>query len=271
MNAQIDHPRISPLTTIEQNIGLGTVKVIYSRPGVRDRKIIGELVPYGRIWRVGANESTKFSTDKTITVKGNILEPGTYALYAFPNEESWEFAFHTNTSHWGDGRTAYNPDEDVFRVNIRPEKMSEIREKFLISFDNIHHNGMDLIMEWEYTRLRIPINIDTDALMQVEIEKELKTNPTPQTYYEAARYLQEQQIDPEKALVYVNTAIEIGGDTYYFYRVKSILEASLGNYNKAVKAASKSLELARSLGKDEFVRMNQKNIDRWNKLMLADD
>lgn len=269
INAQIDHPRVSPQTTIEQNIGLATVKVVYSRPAVRGRKIMGELVPYGRIWRVGANESTKFSTDKPITINGNILEPGTYALYAFPSAESWEFAFHANTSHWGDGRTDYDPAEDIFRIKLIPEKMGELRENFLISFDHINHNGMEMILEWEYTRLRIPIDIDTDAQMQLEIEKQIQGNPTAQTYYEAARYLQEQQIELDRALKYVNTAIEIGGDTYYYHRIKSLLEASLGNYPQAVEAALKSLELARSEGKDEFVRMNQRNIDKWNKLLLT--
>ena len=161
VEAQISYPRISPLTTIEQNIGLASIKVIYSRPGVRGRKIFGELVPYGRIWRVGANESTKFIADNPIRINGKLLPAGTYAIYAFPEEESWEFVFHSNTTHWGDGRDAYDPDEDVFRIELIPEHMSDIRENFLITFDNLDHNGMDMIMEWEYTRLRIPIKVDS--------------------------------------------------------------------------------------------------------------
>ena len=259
------------MSTIEQNFGLASVKVIYSRPGVRGRKIIGELVPYGRIWRVGANESTKIIVDNPILVNENLLQPGTYALYAFPERDSWEFAFHTNTSHWGDGRDAYDPEEDAFRIKIIPETMAEMRENFLISFDNLDHNGMEMILEWEYTRLRIPIAVDTDALMKKEIEEQLKVNPTAQTYYEAARYLQEQNKDKSVALDYVNTAIELGGDTYYFYRVKSLLEASNGNFEEAIIAAKRSLELAGQLGKDEFVRMNQRNIKRWSKQLTTQE
>ena len=269
--AQIDHPRISPPAIVEQALGLANVRVTYSRPGVRGRKIIGELVPYGRIWRVGANESTKFSVDKPVYIKGNTLQAGTYALYAFPAEDIWEFAFHSNTSHWGDGRDAYNPDEDVFRIEVIPENIDTFRESFLIIFDQINHNSMDMILEWENTRLSIPIKVDTESQMRVEIENQIRDNPTAQTYYEAARYFQEQGIETAVALDYVNKAIELEGETYYFFRIKSLLEASLDRYSAAIESATKSLELAKSLGKDEFVRLNQRNIQRWKELVLNSD
>ena len=271
LHGQINHPRISPKAVSEQQIGLTTVRVDYSRPAVRGRKIVGELVPYGRIWRVGANESTKFSTDTDISVLGNRLAAGTYALYAFPNEDRWEFAFHANTSHWGDGRNAYNPDEDVFRVSVIPEKITELQENLLISFDRLTHNGAEMILQWEYTRLIIPIAVDTEAIMEEEIADQLEKNPTAQTYYEAGRYLLEQSGDTDVALEYVNRAIEIGGDTYYYYRVKSELEAESRQFKQAIESARKSLKLADALGKDEFVRMNQRNIDRWKRELSADN
>ena len=270
VNGQINYPRVSPLTTVEQQIGLAKIELVYSRPAVRGRKIIGDLVPYGRIWRVGANESTKITVDKQVMIQGETLDPGTYALYAFPEQDIWEIALHSNTSHWGDGRDAYNADEDVFRIEVVPETMKEIRENFLIYFDRIDHNSAYMIWEWEYTRIRIPIEVDTGSMMQDEILKQIQLNPTAQTYYEAARYLQEQNTDLPRALDYVNKALEIGGDTYYFHRVKSLLEASQGNYKQAVESASKSLEISQSLGKDEFVRMNQKNIDKWKEIINSD-
>ena len=196
---------------------------------------------------------------------------GLQVKYAFPEKDKWEFVFHSNTSHWGDGRENYNPGEDVLRIDLKPEEMSDIRENFLITFDNIDHNGMDMILEWEYTRLRIPIGVDTEAMMQLEIEKQIETNPTAQTYYEAARYLQEQGLDTLKALDYVNKALKLGGDTYYFHRIKSLLEASLGNYKAAIEAATTSMEIANTLGKDEFVRMNQRNINKWKTLLPANE
>lgn len=266
LEAQITHPRISPKAIVEQQLGLATIKLTYSRPAVRGRKIMGQLVPYGRIWRVGANESTKFAVDAPLKIAGQELLPGTYALYAFPEEKEWEIVFHTNTGHWGDGRDAYDPAEDVFRIRVVPEVVSSLQENFEISFDHIDHNKMNMIWEWEYTKVVIPISINTHSLMLLEIERQLGENPTAQTYYEAGRYLQEQGLSPETALEYLNRALEVGGDTYYAHRVKSLVEAELGQYDKAITSARMSLKLAAALGKDEFVRMNEQNISRWQGL-----
>ena len=269
--AQIEHPRVSPLSVVEQKVGLSTIKVEYSRPGVRNREIIGDLVPYGRIWRVGANESTKFSVDTEVEIMGNTLAPGTYALYAFPYENKWEIVFHSNTTHWGDGRKNYQPEEDIFRVDIVPEQLQELQENFLITFDKIDHNGMDMIWQWEYTKITIPIEVNTDSIMMRYINRQLEVNGSPQTYYEAGRYLQEQGKDLKTSLSYLNKAIELGGDTYYFHRVKSLVQASLNDYKGAIQSAQISLELAKELEKDEFVRMNQKNIDAWRKEVSVKD
>ncbi len=269
--AQIEHPRVSPLSVVEQKVGLSTIKVEYSRPGVRNREIIGDLVPYGRIWRVGANESTKFSVDTEVEIMGNTLAPGTYALYAFPYENKWEIVFHGNTTHWGDGRKNYQPEEDIFRVDIVPEQLQELQENFLITFDKLDHNGLDMIWQWEYTKITIPIEVNTDSIMMRNIIRQLEVNGSPQTYYEAGRYLQEQGKDPDIALEYLDKAIELGGDTYYFHRVKSLVQASLNDYKGAIQSAQVSLELAKELEKDEFVRINQKNIDAWKKEVSVKD
>ncbi|KPM31590.1 Hypothetical protein I595_2084 [Croceitalea dokdonensis DOKDO 023] len=265
--AQIVHPKASPSSQVVQEIGLSKIKIDYSRPSAKGRKVMGALVPYGRIWRVGANESTKITMATDIMVLGHVLPKGTYALYAFPQEKEWEIAFHTNTGHWGDGRTEYSPAEDAFRVSIEAEKLPYHQETFLIAFDSITHNSANLNLVWERTKITIPITVDTRAAMEMEIAKQLAAHPTAQTYYEAGRYLQEQGMDLRQALTYLRKALELGGDTYYFHRVKSLLEADLGNYADAIQSAQKSLELANSLKKDEFVRMNQQNISRWQGLL----
>lgn len=270
-NAQIIHPRASPYATIVQHIGLSKIAVEYSRPAVRGRKIMGGVVPYGRIWRVGANEATKISVDTPFKVMGNILPKGTYALYAFPGPDSWEMVFHANTGHWGDGRGAYDPSEDVFRITIYPEKTPSLQENFLISFDRIDHNSLEMILKWEYTQIRIPFSVDTHSLMMAEIAAKLKSNATAQTYYEAARYLQEQGLEPALALEHINRAIDLGGDTYYFHRVKSLIQAALEDFKAAVSSAKKSLDLANDQGKDEFVRMNALNILQWEKEIAKED
>lgn len=275
--SQIHHPKLSPFSRVEQEVGLSKITIEYSRPAVRGRHVFGlqrdgqkGLVPYRRIWRVGANESTKISVDNDMQVQEHSLPRGTYALYAFPEEEAWEIAFHTNTEHWGDGRDQYNADEDLFRIKVIPEKIPRHQENFLMVFDSITHNSAHLNLIWASTKVTIPFYVNTDKQMEAEIQKQLDKNPTAQTYYEAARYLQEQGKDFEKALGYLNRALEIGGDTYYFYRVKSLVEAELGNYKAAISSAQKSRNLADALGKDEFVRMNEKNIKKWKAVPSKD-
>ncbi len=264
--AQLQHPKASPASHLTQEIGLTTIEIDYSRPAVKGRRIFGDLVPYGRIWRVGANASTKITVDSEVTINDNVLAPGTYALYAFPEAEEWQLVFHKNTEHWGDGRKAYDPGEDAFRIRVKPEKIPYLQENFLITFEHLKHDAAQLTLIWEHTKIRIPLQVDTHAQMLKEIDEKLKVNPTAQTYYEAARYLQEQETGYDTSLVYLNKALQLGGDTYYFHRVKSLVEAALLQYDAAIKSAKKSLELAEAQGKDEFVRMNQKNIEAWNIL-----
>jgi tetratricopeptide (TPR) repeat protein len=202
-----------------------------------------------------------------VDVLGNTLPPGTYALYAFPGEETWEVVFHKNTGHWGDGRTEYDASEDALRVEIRPVEESDWQENFLISFDSLQHNGAVMRWKWGYTALPIPLKINTRAVMLQAITRSLEAQPSAQTYYEAGRYLQEEGLEPEKALDYLEKAIALGGDTYYFYRVRSLVQAELGDYPAAIASALRSLELARAQGKDEFVRMNQEKIKAWKKAL----
>ena len=145
--------------------------------------------------------------------------------------------------------------------------MPLIFTRLLISFDGITHDSANLNLIWASTKVSIPISVDTDGAMELEIAKQLKENPSAQTYYEAARYLQEQDCDFERALRYLNKAFEIGGDTYYFHRVKSLVQAKLGDYKNAIISAKRSLALAAALEKDEFVRMNEKNIKKWRELL----
>ncbi|MBT8235753.1 MAG: DUF2911 domain-containing protein, partial [Bacteroidia bacterium] len=259
-HSQLRHPKASPLAKLEQDIGLTTIKIEYSRPAMRGRTIFGDLVPWGRIWRVGANASTKFTTSDTLDIVGNSLAPGTYALYAFPYETYWDVVFHKNTSHWGDGRTAYDPAEDAFRIRITPQKLADTQENFLIAFDQLTHDSAQMYLQWENTRVVIPISVSTTEVMEAEIQSKLGDDPNAQTLYEAARYYQEKGVKHKEALSLVDKAITMGGDTYYFHRVRSLLLATLGNYEEAIRSAQRSRDLANAEGKDEFVRMNEKNI-----------
>jgi tetratricopeptide (TPR) repeat protein len=264
---QIQYPRISPASSIVQKIGLSEIRIDYSRPGVRGRKIMGEWVPYGRIWRVGANESTKMTLSDSVQINGQWIGPGQYALYAIPSQNEWTIIVHFNTTHWGDGRTLYTPAEDVFRFTIIPTVTNEFTENFEISFQNLTHESADLMLKWEHTLVSFPIVVNTHAQMMNEIEKQIEKNPTAMTYYESARYFQEKVIFPERAKEYLQKAQILGGDKYYIHRVWALVEAQLKNYQEAIRHAELSKKLAEHEGKDEFVRMNDRSITEWKKLV----
>ncbi|MDC6406695.1 MULTISPECIES: DUF2911 domain-containing protein [Maribacter] len=270
--SQITYPKASPFSKLEQEIGLSKITLEYSRPAVRGRELFGEqadgqpaLVPYDRIWRVGANESTKITFEHDFVVDGHTLPQGKYALYIFPYREYWEVVFHKNTGHWGDGRANYDPSEDALRVKVVPIKTMQYHENLLLTFENITHNSAQLIIQWARTKAVVSFATDTKRIMENEIREKLANSPTGQTYYEIARYYQEEGIRLDEALPYLGKALQMNGKTYYFYRVKALVEGDLGDYTAAIESAKKSIQLAEKENKDEFVRLNQKDIKVWQE------
>lgn len=267
MQAQIALPRISPSSTIKQTIGLTDFEVEYSRPGKRGRELLGELIPYGRIWRVGANESTKFTVSGDVLVNGDTLKAGTYALYAFPEKEEWEVVFHADTSHWGDGRTAYDFSKDVLRVKSKVYFEENEVENFRIDFQGLNHDSGKMVWAWGNFRLACDITVFTDDFVMNDITRQIWMNPTADTYYQSARYLQEQGKDQEDALRYLDMAEIIGGPKYYVYRVRALVLAQLERYEEAIQAAEASKLLADEEDKDEFVRLNRRSIREWRRFL----
>jgi len=265
IQAQIALPRISPNSKIEQTIGLTDITLEYSRPGKRGRELLGALIPYGRIWRVGANESTNFGISNDVLINGDTLKAGVYALYAFPEKEEWKIVFHKDTSLWGDGRTSYDENLDVLRVISQPYFEEEEVENFRIDFQDLTHNSGQMVWAWGKFRVACKIEVFTDQFVMNDIEHQTWTNPTAMTYYESARYLQEQGKDQEMALMYLDKAEIIGGPKYYVYRVRALVLAQLERYEEAIRAAESSKLLAEEDGKDEFVSLNERSIKYWRK------
>jgi tetratricopeptide (TPR) repeat protein len=268
--AQINIPRICPSSTIQQTIGLTDFEVDYSRPAKRGRVLVNGLIPYGRIWRVGANESTKFKVSHDILVNGDTLKAGVYALYAFPDKEKWDIVFHSDTSHWGDGRDAYDPSKDALRVTSNMYYENDNVENFRIDFQNLDHNSGTMVWAWGTFRISVECTVFTDDYVMKDIEKQVLENPNALTFYQAARYFQEQEKESELALEYLDEAESIEGATYYIYRVRALVLAKLEEYEKAIQSAQTSKELAQKEGKDEFVRLNEGYILEWKKQLRSD-
>lgn len=148
-----DSPRVSPNASVSQTIGTTVITVTYGRPGVRDRVIFGDLVPYDEVWRTGANESTVITFSDNVLIEGRELNAGTYSLYTLPGLEEWNVIFNSKLS-WG---TQYDPTMDVLRVSVNPQE-GEFMEQMMIYFDEVSEESGHMIIHWEETK--IPVQIE---------------------------------------------------------------------------------------------------------------
>ncbi len=264
--AQIKTPAPSPVAKLTQEVGLTNVAIEYSRPSSKGRKIFGDLVPFNEMWRTGANASTKVTFGDDVMAGGNKLAKGTYALYTIPGEKMWTIIFHKNTTYWGTGGKDYKVEEDACRFEVAAQASGYLVESLTIDVNNIKNNGADLILSWENTRIVIPFTADTDTKVLADIKAQMG-GPSANTYYQAARYYYEEKKDMAQALVWVNSAMEKGGDKFWMMRYKALILAEMGRYKEAIETATKSSEIAKSEDNADYPRMNEKNINDWKTKM----
>jgi tetratricopeptide (TPR) repeat protein len=264
-NAQVKTPQPSPTAKISQEVGLGKIDVEYSRPSAKGRKIYGDLVPFGELWRTGANSSTKITLSDDAKVAGTALPKGTYALYTIPAADKWTIVFYKNTSFWGTPEPSEYKEEDVAaKVMVTPTPLRDAVETFTINFNNLKNSAADMELTWENTKVVIPVSFDVDAKVMADIKAQMD-GPSATTYYQSARYYYEEKKDMAQALTWVDKSLEKGGDKFWILRVKANILAELGRYKDAIAAAEKSTELAKKEGNADYPRMNEKSIMEWKK------
>ncbi len=261
--AQIQAPQPSPLTKVEQKVGLTDVTLEYSRPGMKDREIFGGLVPYGEVWRTGANENTKITFSDDVEIGGKPLKKGTYALYTKPGEKSWEVMFYTDTNNWG------NPEEwDESKVALTTTaEVTELpfeMETFTIFLDDLQNDGAVLNIVWANTAATLPFNVPTDTKTMASIVK-VMNGPTANDYFAAGTYYHESGKDNKKALEWVNKAMEMqeGDDAFWMLRRKALIESDLGMKAEAIATAKRSLAAAEKANNADYVKMNQDSLKEW--------
>ena len=260
--AQIKTPSASPFSKVEQTVGLTDVHIEYSRPSMKGRTIFGDLVPYGKRWRTGANSATKVTFSKDVTVNGKDLKAGSYALFTTPNATSWDVHFFEHTTNSAGG---YGEATPTLTVSATPESTGMNVETFLINVDNLRDDSATLSIVWANTKVPVSIGVHTEKEAMASIEKTL-AGPTAGDYYSAGTYLASKGQDLEKALSYIQKAT--GGDSPRFWQVKNEAEvlAKLGRHKEAITAAKKSLALATEAGNADYIKMNNDNIAKWMKM-----
>ncbi|HNE30037.1 MAG TPA: DUF2911 domain-containing protein [Saprospiraceae bacterium] len=264
-SAQIKTPAPSPLCKFSQEVGLTKIEFEYSRPSVKGRKIFGDLVPFGELWRTGANASTKVTFGDDAKVGGQDIKAGTYALYTIPSEKEWTVIFYKNTTFWGAPESKDWKEEDVAVKVVAPvTPLAELEETLTIDVNNLRNNSASIDIRWENTQVSVPVSFDVDSRVMADIKTQME-GPSANTYYSAARYYFEEKKDMKQALDWVNVALEKGGEKFWILRLKANIQAELGMYKDAIATAERSTALAKAEGNADYPRMNDKSIAEWKK------
>lgn len=262
LSGQINTPAASPSCEMEQTVGLTTVTINYSRPSMKDRTIFAEdgLVPFGKLWRLGANAATKISFSDDVKVEGNELKAGDYAVLATPGAESWDFHFYPYESgSWG----SYVEKTPALTVTVKPVSLPISMETMLITMGKLTSNSGVLQLVWEKTLVPVNIEVEVENKVMAQIDK-VMAGPSGNDYYAAASYYHDNGKDLNQALEWVQKAT--AGDNPRFWQVRreALILADLGKYDEAIKVAGKSTELAKAAGNEEYVKMNEASVKEWS-------
>ena len=265
--SQINTPRVSPASEVEQMVGLTEIEIEYSRPSMRGREVFGNLVPFGKVWRTGADNSTKISFDTDVIISGKTIQSGTYSIFSIPNKESWEIIFYSDVELWGVPRD-WSENKIVFSsmFDVKKLKKSNTVETFTISFNDLTNNDVNMSISWENTLVDIKIEVPTRSMVESDINKVLSDNPKSSDYYAAAVFYRQENINLDKALEWMKKAIEMNeSPRFWQYRQQSLIMAANNKFADAVDAAEKSLNLAIEADNQDYIKMNRESIAEWSK------
>lgn len=252
---KITVPAPSPLQTVTQKFGLGDVTIEYSRPAVKGRKIFGDVVPYGKIWRTGANATTKLTFTDEVKLEGNTVKPGTYGLYTIPNKDSWEIMLYkdlTLNGNVGD----YKTENEVLRFKVKAMNIPMKMETFMINIGDISATEAKLTLLWENTVVAIKMTTDIDARVMESIDASMKSDKPE--YFRAAGYYFDNGKDLKKALEWATKATEENPKAFYMFNLKARIEYKMGDKAAGKASAEKSIALAKEAKNDDYVALGEK-------------
>lgn len=257
---QIQMPQASPAAQISQKVGLTDVTVQYSRPSTKGRKIFGELVPYGLVWRTGANSATTLDFSTDVQIQGNKIPKGKYALYTIPGKSEWTVVISKNTDLWG--AIGYSSEDDVVRFKVSSSKLKKDYETFEISFNNMTDNSADLSLKWENTQVDFKIATEVDPIVMKQIQELVieKDTTDPSLLYAAANYYYTNNKDLDQAYEWISKSV-LSDAKYWTMHLKAKIEANLGKDEDAKISAEESLKLAEAAKNPDYVRLNERLID----------
>lgn len=232
-------PLPSPRATVSQRIALTDVTVTYHRPHVAGRKIFGELVPWGQVWRAGANENTVIEITDPVAVEGHTLPRGTYGLHMIPGSDSWTVIFSNNSTSWGS--FYYDPKEDALRVTVKPVA-GDMHEALTYEFTEVTPESAVMALEWDKVAVPVRITADHDATI-TSIRNQLRgpARRIWQGYNDPADWCAKNKTDLDEALRWANSSIEID-DRFENEMTKSVVLADMNRETEAAGIRKKALD-----------------------------
>jgi len=262
VKAQVQTPQPSPSATLKQVVGLTEFEVNYSRPSMRERSIFGDLVPYNKLWRTGANANTTITFNEDISFAGQSVKAGKYALYTRPGEAYWQVFLYSDTENWGLPQE-WNESKIVAKAKVKPKSLENQVESFTIDFNHFTKDSAHLILKWENTAVYILVEVPTDEKVMLSIKTAMQ-NPKPADYFNAAVYFLETDRDINKAKTWIDKAMELREDKpFWMLRQQSLIYAKAGEKNTAIELAKQSLDAAEKAGNKDYVDMNKDSLKEW--------
>ena len=243
------------------------VDVVYSRPSAKGRNVYGDLVPYGQLWRTGANANTTIAFSEDVMIGGQTLKKGKYALFTTPKADVWEVIFYSDTDNWGTPEK-FDDTKVALKTTATPENLTRKVETFTINIGNLENDSANLELSWEKTMVAIKFEVPTKKTAMASIEKTL-AGATAGDYFSSAQYFNQSNGDLNKALEYVNKAIAMTAAgkpiPFWYQRQKSLIQAKLNDKKGAIETAKLSLAGAIKEDNKDYVKMNNDSIAEWSK------
>jgi tetratricopeptide (TPR) repeat protein len=248
----LNFPRPSPTVTVKQQFATSFVELSYSRPSVKGRKIFGELVSYDEIWRTGANAATTIEFGQNVSINGKNVEKGKYGLLTIPGENEWTIIITKDLNVTSP--KAYKKENDVVRIASKVQKIPNLHETFTIEFSNVADNEMQIEIKWEFVQVSFAVKTDFHEELMKNIETAMGKDSRP--YSAAASYYLNNNGDLNKALVWIDKALEQYPAAYWNQLTKAKILFKLKRYNEAVEASELSKKLAVEAGNKDYIKVN---------------
>lgn len=253
-------PRVSPMATTSQVVGLAKVDVTYSRPFVNDRTVWGELVPYGEVWRTGANEATTFEISHDAKINGKALAAGKYALFTIPNKDSWTLIFNKEAEQWG--AFQYKEGEDALRVEVKPHSIDHV-EMFTVAFTDVKSDSAKVHLHWAEVGVPFVVEFDTPSIAIEQAREDAKDSSQGRTMWNWANYFLREDVHLEEALGWATTVAD-QNESYWTRSLQARLQAANGQTEAAMTTAKKAMELgekAQAENPNPFMKTNMENLE----------